>query len=421
MTMVMTMVVINSDCSRNFCLLASTRGLFYRPFERMGLETMTDLPDILGMEVQQDPAVFIRALQLGADLQHYGRFDPPFYIVHRYGDVERVLREPDTFISGRGQGPTFTAPAGVVSDPPDHTFYRRLVQDAFQPAAIAALEPRLVEIAGEALASVDLNKEWDLHDTLAFPLPIRIICEILGIPTSDIWQFKQWSDISVAALASGNPAAFADQVQQLSTYVLALLREKRRAPDDTLMSRIALGQRDGLPIPDSEAVSLTSQMFVAGNETTTSLITNFVWRMCRFNLWEDFAEDRIDLELAINESLRFDPPLLALFRTTAREVSIGGTRIPAGAKVMTHYGAANRDPTCFEEPHRFIPERRGPRALSFGLGIHSCLGKELARLEARVALQALRAHCPGLRLVNDGVRIPPFLFWGRCKLPVRNT
>ena len=140
----------------------------------------------------------------------------------------------------------------------------------------------------------------------------------------------------------------------------------------------------------------------------------------KLGLWQDFVEGRFDLDLAINESLRYDPPLLALYRTTAREVKFGDCTIPEGTKVMMNFGAANRDPEIFKHPDRFIPERRGSRHMSFGQGIHSCLGKELAKLEAGVALEALRTTFPKLALINDGKRIPPFLFWGRSKLPVKN-
>ena len=140
----------------------------------------------------------------------------------------------------------------------------------------------------------------------------------------------------------------------------------------------------------------------------------------RDGLWTEFCEERVDLQQAINESLRFDPPLLGLFRTTAEEVEIGGTRIPANTKILTHYGAANRDPAVFEDPNTFNVYRKPKKILSFGLGIHFCLGSELAKLEAEVTLDALRKRCPNLQLVNDGERIGPFLFWGRRKLPVRS-
>ena len=374
--------------------------------------------DLMSADAMADPGWVASELLAGERVILYKGFNPPFYIVSRYADVESVLRQPDVFISGQGQGPNFAPASGVVSDPPDHTFYRGLVQDYFQPKAIASLEPRLKQIAKEQLDTVAGERTWDLHDTLAFPLPIRIICEVLGVPVDDIWQFKRWSDASVAALAAEDPSMFAAEAEKLREYLIELFDRKRRQRDGTLLDRIAHAERDGHPIPEQEALSLTSQMFVAGNETTTSLITNFVWRMFKLDLWQDFVENRFDLDLAINESLRFDPPLLALFRTTARDVVIGDATIPAGSKVMTHYGAANRDPDAYHDPNTFIPERRGKTPLSFGLGIHVCLGRELARLEARVALNALRERYPQLTLEGDGFRIPPFFCWGRSKLPV---
>ncbi len=161
------------------------------------------------------------------------------------------------------------------------------------------------------------------------------------------------------------------------------------------------------------------QIFVAGNETTTSLISNLVWRMLTIgDLWGEFCRGEIDVDDAINESLRFDPPLLGLFKTTSRDVEIGGVTVPANTKVMMHYGAANRDPKAFAEPNTFKLKRTGKKMLSFSVGLHVCIGRELAKLEARVTLTALRKRYPKLRLVNEGERVGPFLFWGRAKLPV---
>ena len=126
----------------------------------------------------------------------------------------------------------------------------------------------------------------------------------------------------------------------------------------------------------------------------------------------------IDIDDAINESLRFDPPLLGLFKTTSRDVEVDGVVIPAKTKVMMHYGAANRDPEAFSEPNMFRFKRSGKKMLSFSVGLHVCIGRELAKLEARVTLAALSKRYPNLRLVNDGERVGPFLFWGRAKLPV---
>jgi cytochrome P450 len=384
---------------------------------------MDDGLDLMGAEEMADPAVSARRLLAGERCRFYPRFAPPFYVVSRYQDVGDVLLDPSRFLSGHGQGPNFLPPVGVVSDPPAHTFFRRLVQDDLKPGAIALLRPRLERIAAELLDAVEDKEVWDLHDDLAFPLPVTIICEIFGIPTDDLHQFKLWSDASVAALSAQDPSAYAEELARMRAYVLELLHAKRGdLGDRSLLGRIARARRDGMPIGDEEAVGLTLQLFVAGNETTTSLITNFMWRMLsRDGLWADFCAGRIDMARAINESLRFDPPLLGLFRTTAVEVEIAGTRVPPMTKVLTHYGAANRDPAMFDNPDVFDPHRPLRKVMSFGLGIHFCLGAELAKLEAQVTLSALRERFPRLELVNEGERIGPFLFWGRRHLPVRRV
>ncbi len=376
--------------------------------------------DLMGAAELADPGVSARKLHAGPNCLFYPRFQPPFYILSRYDDVTAVLRDPQTFVSGQGQGPNFTAPVGVVSDPPQHTFFRELVQPVFLPRSMSGLRPRLVAIADELLHAVKDRAAWDIHDDLAFPLPVIIICEIFGIPTRDIEQFKRWSDSSVAALSAQDPSVHIADQMAMAAYIRELIHTRRVEPDDgRLLWQIAQVQRDGRYLSDEEAVGLVLQLFVAGNETTTSLIANFVWRFLSIDgLWRQLCEGQIDLDRAINESLRFDPPLLGLFRTTSRDVDIGGTRVPQGTKIMTHYGAANRDPDVFPDPHVFDPNRQGRKVLSFGLGIHVCLGMELARLETRVALSALVRHFPDLALINDGERIGPFLFWGRRKLPV---
>jgi cytochrome P450 len=378
--------------------------------------------NLMGPEEMADPAVSARRLLAGPRVRSYAGFEPPFYIVSRYRDVNTILRDPRRFVSGHGQGPNFVPPAGVVSDAPQHSFFRNLVQGDFLPRSISKLRPRLTEIAHELLDAVEAKDVWDLHDHYSFPLPVTIICEIFGIPTHDIEQFKLWSDASIAALSAQHPSLYDSELARMRGYLLDLLNEKRDgAEDESLLARIARAQRDGASVSDDEAIALVLQLFVAGNETTTSLITNFVWRMLSGDYqWADFCAGNIDVNKAINESLRFDPPLLGLFRTTACEVQIGGATIPAHTKVLTHYGAANRDPEVFENPHVFDVHRPTRKILSFGLGIHVCLGRELALLEAQVMLQALRQRCPRLQLVNEGERIGPFLFWGRRKLPVHN-
>ena len=383
---------------------------------------MSNKLDLMGPEEVADPAVSARKLHAGERCPVYNGFEPPFRVAYRFEDVSDVLLAPSQYISGKGQGPNFVPAAGIVSDPPMHTFYRSLVQDDFKPAAIAKLRPRLEAIADELLDALEDKDEWDLHDDLSFPLPVIIICEIFGIPTEDIEQFKHWSDATVALLSEQDTAPYEAEVARMQTYLIDLMDAKRGDLGDTsLLARIARARQDGVPVGGAEAVDLVSQIFVAGNETTTSLITNFMWRMLSGDyLWADFCAGKFTIDQAINESLRYDPPLLGLFRTTSRDTEIGDTRIPEGTKILTHYAAANRDPAVFENPDLFDPTRPIQKILSFGLGLHFCLGSELAKLEAKCCLEALRKRCPNLQLVDDGERIGPFFFWGRRKLPVRN-
>lgn len=383
---------------------------------------MSEELDLMGAEEMADPAVSARKLHAGERCPLYHGFEPPFRVAYRFQDVSDILLDPSRFVSGQGQGPNFVPAAGIVSDPPMHTFYRSLVQDDFKPAAIAKLRPRLEAIADDLLDAVEDKEVWDLHDDLAFPLPVTIICEIFGIPTDDIQQFKLWSDASVAALSAQDPAPYEAELVRMRAYLIDLMRAKHDdLSDNSLLARIARARRDGVELTDEEAVSLVTALFVAGNETTTSLITNFMWRMLSGDyLWADFCAGKFSVEQAINESLRYDPPLLGLFRTTSRDAEIGDTPIPEGTKVLTHYAAANRDPAVFENPDLFDPYRPIQKILSFGLGLHFCLGSELAKLEAKTSLEALRDRFPNLRLAGDGERIGPFFFWGRRKLPVRN-
>jgi cytochrome P450 len=276
-------------------------------------------------------------------------------------------------------------------------------------------------LTGELLDAVADKAAFDVHDDLAFPLPVVIICEMLGVPTGDIEQFKLWSDASVEAMGAEDPTPWLGQLEALQGYLLRQIRARRAAaPPDDLITRMVVAEADGERLTDEAILGLVSQLLVGGNETTTSLITNVVWRLLEDRaLWEQVVAEPALVERAIEESLRFDPPVLALYRTTTRAVSLHGVDIPEGAKVMLHYAAGNRDPAAFDAPDRFRLDRPPRRHLSFATGIHVCIGAEMARLEARTALRALTARFPDLALIDRGERIKPFFLWGRRRLPVR--
>ena len=376
--------------------------------------------DLMSSEELKDPSISAKKLLKSEPAYYYDLYNPPFYILSRYNDVRTALHDPETFMEGLGNGPNFVESNGILSDGKHHTLIRRIVQPNFLMGSIANLEKRLIEIAEELLESVVAKEVWDIHDDLSFPLPVIIICEILGIPTNDIKKFKKWADASVAQMCSEDPLEFIEELSKKDKYFLDLIHKKRNEQEeDTLISKIAHAKIDSEYLSDNESVNLASQIFVAGNETTTSLISNLIWRMLSIeNLWKDFVEGKINIDNAINESLRFDPPLLGLFKTTSRDIDINGSTIPANTKVLMHYGAANRDPKVFSKPNEFDVARDGTKVISFSVGIHICLGRELAKLETRVALNVLRKKFPNLNLINNGERVGPFLFWGRSKLPV---
>ncbi len=371
--------------------------------------------------VLADPSTCYGYLLGEAPVHRCDAFDPPFYVLSQYADVAAALRDIDTFSSEFGQGPRFTPPAGMLSDPPQHTFFRGLVQQAFTPRAVDALTGRITDLADELLEARAALAAFDLHEDYAFPLPVAVIAEMLGIPADDMQLFKRWSDASVAAMGAARPEAYAAEIGAMADYLLSKIRQARRpgaAP--SLITRLVRAEQQGRRLDDDEVLQVVTQLLVGGNETTTSLITNAAWRLLSEpSLWQRLVADRALVPAAIEESLRYDPPVLGLYRSTTRAVRLHGVEIPARSKVMLHYAAANRDPAVFEAPERFSLDRSRKRHLAFGLGVHFCLGAQLARLEAGVALARLLEHFPRLTLIDAGERIAPFFLWGRKRLPVR--
>ncbi|MEM9624007.1 MAG: cytochrome P450 [Pseudomonadota bacterium] len=380
-----------------------------------------DLYNPFSDAVMQEPAVAYDYLHLHP-VHLYADFDPPFYTLSRYADVSAALRDIERFSSEFGQGPRFTPPAGMLSNPPQHTFFRALVQQAFTPRAINAMAARVHQLAAELLTA-RTTEAWDLHDDFAFPLPVIVISEMLGVPPEDLHQFKHWSDASVAAMGSEDPSQYEDTLAELAAYLLDAIRQRRArdSGDDLITALVQARSEDNTGLADEEILSVVSQLLVGGNETTTSLITNAMWRMLQHpQLWQTLCNNpEAYVPIAVEESLRFDPPVLGLYRNTAVDVTLHGETIPAGSKVMLHYAAANRDPDVFADAANFRLDRKPQRHLAFGLGVHFCLGAQLARLEASACLHALANMCPDLQLAGDSSRITPFFLWGRRTLPVQ--
>jgi cytochrome P450 len=378
--------------------------------------------------VLADPFPAYAALRERCPVHRFDGFDPPFFSLSRHADVQAALRDHRGFSSHYGQGPNMVVPGSMQSDPPQHTFFRRLVQQAFTPRAVADLEPRIAALVAELVDAVAPLGAADLHDAVAYPLPTIVIAQLLGVPETDRADFKRWSDAAVAALGSPDPERFRDERAELHRYLVEQARWRRErdaageALGDDLISRLVVAEIDGRRLTDAEFVALAVQLLVGGNETTTSLITNAIVRLTEVPArWARLRAEPQLVEVAVEESLRFDPPVLGLFRTTTRPMELHGVELPAEAKVMLLYAAANRDPSVFDEPDEFSLDRDLDELrrhhLSFGFGIHLCIGAALARLEARVALTHLAARLANLRLTAEPQRITPFLLWGRRTLP----
>ena len=227
-------------------------------------------------------------------------------------------------------------------------------------------------------------------------------------------------------MGSGDLEKYKDQQVEFQNYMLKHLRERKielekqngeRKQD--LLSFIASARNErGDPIPESDALSMLNQLLVGGNETTTSLITNLFWRLLEKPVrWQTLLKDRSLVRSAIEESLRFDPPVLGLYRNSTSDIELHDETIPEGEKVYVYYAAANRDPRVFKKPNEFDISRKARRHMSFGLGTHFCVGAPTARLEAEVVLEVMLERMPTLRMLNPGERIKPFFLWGRKHLP----
>ena len=378
-------------------------------------------------DIMEDPSSGHEYLLDQCPVHFFSSPEMRFYTLSRYDDVSSCLRDTTRFSSQYGQGPNFSEPAGMLCDPPQHTLYRKLIQPAFSPKAVEELRPKVISLTNELVDKIlSGDSAFDMHDEIAFPLPVTIIAGMLGVPSSDLEKFKRWSDIQVEIMGSGDLDKYKEEQIEFQNYMLKHLRgrklelaKERREGKQDLLNLIASARNEqDEAIPESDALSMLNQLLVGGNETTTSLITNLFWRLLeKPSRWRTLLEDRSLVRSAVEESLRYDPPVLGLYRNSASDIEIHDETIPEGEKVYVYYAAANRDPRVFDKPNEFDISRKARRHMSFGLGTHFCVGAPTARLEAEVVLEVMLERMPDLRMLNSGERIKPFFLWGRKHLP----
>jgi pimeloyl-[acyl-carrier protein] synthase len=359
------------------------------------------------------------------------------WVATRYADLDAILRDQKRFSNDprqrqrtRAARTTVDNPGGqsmLFVDPPEHTRLRALVNKAFTPQAIAALTPRIQAIIQELLDQIPEPSHFDLIDTLAYPLPVIVMAELLGIPSQDRAQFKLWSNrrarvleptITPREMQEANRAA-----HELDEYFRGVIKARRLEPRDDLISALVATEEAGDTLTQDELLVMLRLLLIAGNETTTNLIGNGMLALLRHPDQLQKLREHPDLmDTAVEEMLRYDTAVQLDFRTALEDVEIGGQRITKGQGIMLLLGAANHDPEVFHAPEQFDITRREANHLSFGRGVHHCLGAPLARTEARLAFTGLLERFSTIRLLTEH---PPFkdnvVLRGLQSLPIGAT
>ena len=341
------------------------------------------------------------------------------WVLARHADCLAVLRDKrassdsatsDSPLSGPMSEAFLEMRPFVFLDPPDHTRLRGLVSKAFTPKVVESLRPRVEEIVTELLdAAIDAG-HVDLAEALGYPLPVRIICELLGVPQSDEPLFRLWSD----ALARGFDPSFlltedvvaarAEAVTQFAEYFVELLAERRRRPGDDLLSRLVAAEEDGSMLTEPEMLATCILLLTAGHGTTVLLITGGALALLEHpDQMAVLRDDPSTIRTAVEEMMRYVSPVQLTGRYMLEDMEVGDATLRAGEFAILLLASGNRDAEAFEDPDRFDVRRTPNNHLGMGFGIHHCLGATLARLEAQVAFAELVRRAPDIALDTDQV------------------
>ena len=377
------------------------------------------------------------------------------YLVTRHDLVMEVLRDPQTYSSLFGStgmpmakedrarmaevlAEGFPRVATMLTaDQPEHTRYRRLVSKAFHPAAIAALEPVIRRVTIQAIDSWINNGSIEFVREFGIPLPVEVIAHALNVPPERLADFKRWSDDSIAGIGTiltlDQRIAAERGVNEYQRYFAEQIDLRRIDPRDDLLTNLLNARVDSddpdvddkRPLDMPEMLSIVQQLLVAGNETTTKMLTEMM-RLLGENpdQWELLKQDPSRIDRVVEETLRLSTPTQGMFRIVTADVNLGGVDIPAGSRLVIVFSSANRDEELYDLPDQFDPDRDNLRQhLAFGKGIHFCLGANLSRLEGQVALQELTKRIDTFRLAdsNDFNYFPSFMLRGLTSLQIDFT
>jgi cytochrome P450 len=380
----------------------------------------TTLADTWGLHESQ---FWLRGKQPAERVHHAAELG--FWNVYGHPEAEEILRDPATYSSDT----TRLVPKELIQDqdldlealsagnllqldPPLHNKMRKLVSRAFTPKVVADLEPRIAAVTNEMLDAADTSDgRLELVEDLAYPLPVIVIAELLGVPASDRHLFKGWVDklfdsseqFSLKEQSEARQESVKKSLEgqkSLVEYLGVHVDERRKQPREDLLTKLVEAELDGERLTRNEVVNFANVLLLAGHITTTMLLGNTVLSLDTHPEWAERARaDRALVPPVIEESLRYLSPFAAVARATNREVELGGATIPADQMLMVWVAAANRDDRVFTDPDAFDPLRDPNPHLAFGRGIHFCIGAPLARLEGRVAMNILFDRYPALRTI----------------------
>jgi cytochrome P450 len=355
-------------------------------------------------KVAQDPGPYYSQLRDRCPVAHVADYDG-FWILSRYADVSAAARNPEVFSSADGITiPKLPIPPQICleQDEPEHSRYRKPMQQWLSPARMAKLEDRVRSIVDGLIDDFVAKGEIDLAAALAEPVPPLVMAALMGLPDSDWHSFRDQMNRIVGYAAAEDPAASAAASQEFVGYLAMKLAERRAAPTDDMISDIATLRIDGEPLSDADAISMAFLLLGAGHETTVGAIGGLLYYLAREpELQRKLIADQSLIPGATEEAVRLVAPLPGMGRTVRANIVVDGTTLPAGDRVMLMYGSANRDPEQFDEPEQFRLGRDANRHVGFGQGIHRCVGAPLARLELRVVLEQVLARIPGFTLAGD--------------------
>ncbi len=323
------------------------------------------------------------------------------WVLTRHDDVRSVLKSSVDY-SSKAMGEQGPALPLLTDDPPKHTQLRSLVDRAFTRRMLKSMEGWVADLADEMVSALPAGEPVDIVQALTIPLPVAVISRMMGIPAERAEDFKRWSDALTGTLAGVSMEERQQDILEMAAFFQELIPARRSHPGEDLVSAVANAEIDGERLTDQEIVGFCILLLIAGNETTTNLLGNLLNIAAdRPEIWSALIKDPKLIDAAVEETLRFDAPVQFLMRKATRPMHYHGQDVAAGENVTVVMAAANRDPEIYEHPDEFRLDRQRNHHHTFGFGVHFCIGAPLARMEARMVLQALTERFSGIERPTD--------------------